>query len=125
VYLYVVTAMATRLRVHHATKNPGFFVVGWRLLLDVTIGSQARMTVPLGVTVIALALELAILTRGFMAGPLWTHLAAVTIAAIGVVALVPVLIVVGVLAFNLALWVLLVVVVMTVVIALIGALLDP
>jgi hypothetical protein len=94
-------AVALRLPTIVERERPPAALVGWGVLQrTVQLDGHARTALAAGIATLAVAVVLAIITRGFTTGRLWSHLGSLLVGVAGLVAIVPAAIVVAILLAN-------------------------
>jgi hypothetical protein len=86
-------------------QRPPAALVGWDVLQRaLQLDGKARAALAAGLAALAAAVVLALVTRGFTIGRLWSHLGSLLIGLAGLVAIVPPAIALAILVANVLLW---------------------
>lgn len=99
-------AMVLRLpALAHEHQRPPAALVGWGVLQRaVQLDGHARAVLAGGLATLAAAVVLAVVTRGFTTGRLWSHLSSLLVGLAGLVAIVPPAVALAILIANVLLW---------------------
>lgn len=107
---FVVWLVAGRAMFASSGTRPPLLLVGWGVLRDtLELHGQASDAFRSALAVLWFAVPLWTMTAGFRSGPRWLVPARLVIGLAGLVAAVPLLVALSVVAFNIALWVMAVV----------------
>lgn len=86
-------------------QRPPAALVGWGVLQrTLRVDGQARAVLAAGLAALAAAVVLAVVTRGFTTGRLWSHLGSLLVGLAGLVAIVPPAVALVILVANVLLW---------------------
>lgn len=86
-------------------QRPPAALVGWGVLQrTLQLDGRARAVLAAGLAALGVAVVLAVVTRGFTTGRLWSHLGSLLVGLAGLVAIVPLAIALAILVVNVLLW---------------------
>ena len=86
-------------------QRPPAALVGWGVFQRaLQLDGRARAVLAAGLAALGAAVVLAVVTRGFTTGRLWSHLGSLLVGLAGLVAIVPPAIALAILVVNVLLW---------------------